>query len=175
MLYFLAVPPQLSLTSNRLIAEEKQNVTIACTATGQPLPSITWSRSVGSLPEDRTEVKSGSLIIYSVTRQDGGTYICKAENILGTATDTAKLVIFSPLRFKVGPPQEVTPVIGSGVHLPCQAHPRKPRASKGMGREWSGKKKKERGGERKAERGKPWEASLYRSFLDRRANSIREV
>ena len=104
-----------------MIAEEKQNITIACTATGQPLPSITWSRAVGSLPEDKTEVTSGSLTIYSVTRKDAGTDICKAENILGSAADTAQLMIFSPLRFKVRPPQEVTPVIGFSVHLPCVA------------------------------------------------------
>ena len=103
------------------MAEEKQNVTIACTATGQPLASITWSKSVGSLPEDRTEVMNGSLTIYSVTRKDAGIYICKAENILGSAKETAQLVIFSPLRFKVRPPQEVTPVIGSSVQLPCVA------------------------------------------------------
>ena len=103
------------------MAEEKQNVTIACTATGQPLASITWSKSVGSLPEDRTEVMNGSLTIYSATRKDAGIYICKAENILGSATDTAQLMIFSPLRFKVRPPQEVTPVVGSSVHLPCVA------------------------------------------------------
>ncbi|XP_078367560.1 roundabout homolog 3-like [Oculina patagonica] len=114
-------PPRLSLSSNRLMAEEKQNVTIACTATGQPLPSITWYKSVGSLPEDRTEVMNGTLTIYSVTRKDAGIYICKAENILGSATNTALVVIFSPLRFKVRPPQEVTPVIGSSVHLPCVA------------------------------------------------------
>ena len=54
-------------------------------------------------------------------RKDGGTYICKAENILGSATDTTLLVIFSPLRFKIRPPQEVTPVISSTVHLPCVA------------------------------------------------------
>ncbi|KAL9975067.1 hypothetical protein ACROYT_G012183 [Oculina patagonica] len=114
-------PPHLSLSSNRLIAEEKQNVTIACTATCQPLPSITWSKSVGSFPEDRTDVMHGTLTIYSVTRKDAGTYICKAENILGSAADTVQLMIFSPLRFKVRPPQEVTPVIGSSVHLPCVA------------------------------------------------------
>ena len=103
------------------MAEEKQNLTIACTATGQPLPSITWYRAVGSLPVDRTEVKSGSLIVYSVTRKDAGVYICKAENILGSAINTTLVVIFSPLRFKVRPPQEVTPVIGSSVQLPCVA------------------------------------------------------
>ncbi len=121
VLLFSTVPPQLSLSSNRLMAEEKQNVTIACIATGQPLPSITWSRAVGSLPEDRTEVMNGTLTIYSVTKKDAGTYICKAENILGSGTNTALVVIFSPLRLKVRPPQEVTPGMGSTVHLPCVA------------------------------------------------------
>ena len=59
--------------------------------------------------------------IYSVTKKDGGTYICKARNILGTATATTLVMVFSSLRFKVRPPQEVTPVIGSTVHLPCLA------------------------------------------------------
>ena len=76
---------------------------------------------MGSLPGDRIEMKDGILKIYSVTKKDGGTYICKAENILGSATDTAQLTVFSPLRFKVRPPQEVTPVIGYTVHLPCLA------------------------------------------------------
>ena len=30
-------------------------------------------------------------------------------------------MVFSPLRFKVRPPQEITPVIGSVLHLPCMA------------------------------------------------------
>ena len=103
------------------MAEEKQNVTISCTGTGQPLPSITWSKAVGSLPEDRIEVMNGTLTIKSVTRNDGGTYICKAENILGSGSNTSLVVIFSRLRFKVRPSQEVTPVIGSSVQLPWVA------------------------------------------------------
>jgi len=113
--------PKPLLSTNRLMAEEKQNIHIACIATGQPPPSITWSKAVGSVPEDRTEVMNGNLTIHSVTKNDGGTYICKAKNILGSATDTAQLVIFSPLQFQVSPPQEVTPVIGSSVRLPCVA------------------------------------------------------
>ena len=64
---------------------------------------------------------NGTLTIYSVTRKDGGIYICKAENVMGSAKGTAQLMIFSPLRFKVRPPQEVTPVIGSSLHLRCVA------------------------------------------------------
>ena len=120
-LYFSTVGPQILLSSKRFIAEEKQNVTITCIATGQPFPSVTWSRAVGNLPEDRTKVTNGTLRINGVARKDGGTYICKAKNILGSATDTAQLVIFSRLRFKVRPPRDVTPVFGSEIRLPCVA------------------------------------------------------
>ena len=94
------------------MAEENENVTIACIFTGQPLPSITWSKAVGSLPEERTGVKNATVTISRVTRNDGGIYICKAENILGSAIGKAHLMIFSRLRFKVRPSQEVTPAIG---------------------------------------------------------------
>ena len=63
---FLTVAPKIMLSSNALLAEEQQNVSIACTATGTPLPSFTWSKSVGSLPEDRTLVMNGTLTIYNV-------------------------------------------------------------------------------------------------------------
>ncbi|KAL9975100.1 hypothetical protein ACROYT_G012216 [Oculina patagonica] len=113
--------PRIKSSSIALLAEEQQNVTIAYNVTALLEPYIMWSKSVGSLPEDRTEVLNGTLTIYNVTKRDGGTYICKAENILGATTDTAQLVIFSRLRFKVRPPQEMTPLIGSSVHLPCVA------------------------------------------------------
>ena len=116
-----SVLSKLLLSKNRLMAEEKQNVTVSCSATGQPPPSITWSKAIGNLPMDRNEVIHGALTIYQVTREDGGTYICKAENILGSVTDTVVLMIFSPLRFKVRPPQELTPVIDSTLPLPCVA------------------------------------------------------
>ena len=103
------------------MAEEKQNVTIACNAVGQPRPSITWSKAVGSLPKDRTEVRNGTLKIYSLVREDSGIFICKAENTLGSATDNAHLVAFTALKFKVRPPQEVTPHLSDSLYVPCTA------------------------------------------------------
>ena len=104
-----------------MFVEAEQNNTITCTATGQPRPNITWFKSVGSLPKGRSKVMKGNLTIYNVTKKDRGTYICKAENILGSVSATAQLVVFFRLRFKVRPHQDMTPVIGSTVHLPCVA------------------------------------------------------
>ena len=117
----MPVGPQLSLSSNLLRAEENQKVTISCIVTGQPPPKITWSKAAGNVPAGRIHVQDGTLKIFKVTRKDGGVYICKAENILGSVTDTAQLIVYSPLRFKVRPPQEVTPKYGSTVRLPCVA------------------------------------------------------
>ena len=101
------------------MAVEGQTITIACSASGQPQPNISWSKSVGSLP-DRTTVSNGTLKI-NVSRKDGGIYICIGENIHGTAEDIIQLMIFSPLRFKVRPPAQLTAVIGYPVRLPCVA------------------------------------------------------
>ena len=104
------------------LAEEKQKVTIACNVTGPPQPDIKWSKSDGTMPTSRTGVKNGVLKIYNVAETDRGTYVCKAKNILGFASDMTLLVVFSPLRFKMNLPQEVTPyMFGSTVRLPCVA------------------------------------------------------
>ena len=102
------------------MAEEKQNVTITCSAGGQPQPRVTWFKPFGSLPKERIEVVNGTLKIYNLPKTDGGTYLCNAKNIMGSETSTAQLAIFSPLRFKVYLPQVVTPAqFGSTVYLPC--------------------------------------------------------
>ena len=100
------------------MAEEGQKINISCSATGQPQPIITWSKSIGDLPVGAV-VSSTALKIKNVKNQDGGTYVCKAKNILKTVQGTAQLVVFSRLRFKVRPPMETTPKLGYPVRLPC--------------------------------------------------------
>ena len=120
-MYFLTVAPQILLSPKDVWVQEEQNVTIACTVTGQPQPSITWSKPFGGLPKNRSEVQKVDITINKVEKKDRGTYICKAENILGSTTALAQLTVVSRLQFKVHPPKEVTTVIGSTVRLPCVA------------------------------------------------------
>ena len=116
----MIVAPQI-LLSSKVKAQWGKNITLACAAAGQPQPSVTWSKPFGGFPKDRTEVRKGNLTIYKVAEEDWGTYICKAENILGLTTALAQLTIFSRLQLKVRPPQKLTPGIGLTVRLPCVA------------------------------------------------------
>ena len=118
---FLTVGPKIFMSSTRLLAEEQQNISITCNATGQPQPRITWSNAVGNFPENRTTVTKGVLNIYQLRRKDGGVYICKAKNVLGLVIETVQLIVFLRLKFEISPPQEVTPFFGKAVILPCIA------------------------------------------------------
>jgi len=113
--------PQLFLSTNRMLAQENENVTITCNATGQPLPQITWSKSVGTLPKSRTYVSNGVIRIRQVKKTDSGTYICEADNIMGLKQGVIQLLVFHRLKFEVSPPQEVTPYVGSTVSFSCVA------------------------------------------------------
>ena len=103
-----------------MMAEEGQNINIACSATGQPQPTMTWSKAIGDLP-DRAVVSTTALKINNVKKQDGGTYVCRAKNILGNDNRVAQLMVFSRLRFKVRPQMKTTPKLGYPVLLPCVA------------------------------------------------------
>ncbi|KAL9972086.1 hypothetical protein ACROYT_G018327 [Oculina patagonica] len=57
-----------------------QSVTLNCSADGHPVPSITWTRCKGNIPEERSQVEGGQLKINSLTAKDSGTYICSARS-----------------------------------------------------------------------------------------------
>ncbi|KAL9972078.1 hypothetical protein ACROYT_G018318 [Oculina patagonica] len=79
-----------------------QTVTLNCSADGHPVPSITWTRCKGNIPEERSQVEDGQLKLNSLTSKDSGTYICSARSefvhvetevqlIVKTARDCAEL------------------------------------------------------------------------------------
>ena len=97
MLYiiiFSIVAPQILLSSKTKLGEEKQNVSIACTATGQPQPDISWSKSDGALVPRRKGkmgTQDGTLVLINIKKSHQGSYTCKATNALSTIEATVKI------------------------------------------------------------------------------------
>jgi len=73
--------PSITLHPANTTTTEGQNVTLACNATGNPSPSITWYKD-GQLViiSGRFTQDSSSLTITKVSRFDEGTYFCNATN-----------------------------------------------------------------------------------------------
>jgi len=57
-----------------------QSVTLNCSAKGHPVPSVTWTKCKGDIPEGRSQMEEGQLKITSLTAEDSGTYICSARS-----------------------------------------------------------------------------------------------
>ena len=76
------------------IVNERQTAFLKCAVDGHPHLRITWSKVNSSLPVGRHVVESsGGLIVKNVKSEDDGVYICRAENLLGSVTASAKLTV----------------------------------------------------------------------------------
>ena len=77
-----------------LIVNEGQTAFLKCTADAHPSPRVTWSKMNSTLPVGRHVVESsGALIVKNVKSEDDGVYICRAENLLGSVSASAKLTV----------------------------------------------------------------------------------
>ena len=92
---------------------EGDNITITCTATGVPVPSITWSRADGSSFTDGRYVISNTSSVMVVTDMDssdtyqvtrnltitnivttdvGAVYVCAVSNDVGTVQSDVTII-----------------------------------------------------------------------------------
>ena len=67
---------QLSLSSSSV-----QNYTLKCNASGDPHPSITWTKD--GVPASQFNASGFFLYLVNVQREDAGSYICTASNGFG--------------------------------------------------------------------------------------------
>ena len=56
------------------------NITLNCSATGDPQPVISWKRQGSQLPAARSQQIDGALVIRDVQKEDAGNYICVATS-----------------------------------------------------------------------------------------------
>ena len=88
------IMPQFTVRPPKMIEHYLgQSVTLNCSADGHPVPSITWSRCKGHIPEGRTQVENGQLKINSLTAADSDTYTCRAQSELVHVETEVKVVV----------------------------------------------------------------------------------
>ncbi|XP_020900723.1 fibrinogen-like protein A [Exaiptasia diaphana] len=92
-----------------------------CHVTGHPKPKITWSKSIGSLNISRSVITEGQMSLFRASKEDSGTYLCKAENLLGSVTKGTFLIVVELPRFTIKPPTSLVTLPGKTVRLNCKA------------------------------------------------------
>uniref|UniRef100_A0A3B5AUN6 Cell adhesion molecule-related/down-regulated by oncogenes n=1 Tax=Stegastes partitus TaxID=144197 RepID=A0A3B5AUN6_9TELE len=98
-----------------------QSLALSCHAQGTPPPIISWT--VNNRPYEATVDESGrsSIIIENVTVSDAGTYVCIAENSVGSIRALSFVRIRPPV-LKGEAHMSQTVVQGSSAVLDCPVH-----------------------------------------------------
>jgi len=111
----------ISRKPSSAIAEEGQNVSLVCQATGQPTPTVTWSKAFSQLPKEKTTVVDGDLTIFNITKADGGAYACMTKNILAKDSAVALVTVIDKLKFTINPPTKISALAFRQLTLHCKA------------------------------------------------------
>jgi len=79
------IPATISVVDQETLIEAPvdTSVLMQCEADGKPMPVIKWHREGQSLPSGEDELTSNSLKLENIQKDDGGVYICSADNGFG--------------------------------------------------------------------------------------------
>ena len=100
------------------------NATMECNPEAAPLPDFTWRRNgiklggVGRLQV----LRSGTLVITSVAREDAGNYTCTAINEYGSASSSGRLIVLRKPEFYRAPPEIIHTSVHQNLTLECEAY-----------------------------------------------------
>ena len=78
-LVILAVPKFVLKPPQAVIKAPGDDLSLTCSASGEPTPAISWKRLNGAWEEKRMKVNRGSLTISALQKADSGIYICEAK------------------------------------------------------------------------------------------------
>nr|XP_020651666.1 contactin-5 isoform X1 [Pogona vitticeps] len=105
-----------------IIVTKGQEVAVECKPQGSPKPTITWKKGDKALRENKriTVLPDGNLRILNATKSDEGRYVCRGENVFGSADITASVFVKEPTRIELSPKRtELT--VGESIVLSCKA------------------------------------------------------
>ncbi|XP_021711305.1 hemicentin-1 [Aedes aegypti] len=120
----ILVPPKIThvTSGGHLQVRKGSPVRLECSATGNPMPNITWTRKNNVLENGEAQYTSSVYTIENMDRHKGGTYICTANNGVGqVATSQIILHVLYPPEIAVE-----NPIVYSGegqeAMLVCIVH-----------------------------------------------------
>lgn len=89
--------------------------------TGHPQPVVTWSKSLGQLPQGRLQFTNSVMKLLDTRKVDSDSYLCTARNHLGSVVRKTLLVVVPKPQFNVKPPVKVFVSPGNTLILNCSA------------------------------------------------------
>ncbi|ELV11507.1 Hemicentin-1 [Tupaia chinensis] len=91
----LQSPPIITLEPVETVTHAGSKVTLNCQATGEPRPTIAWSRQGHSIPwDERVRVlPNNSLYIAAAQKEDTSDYECVARNLMGSVLVRVPLIV----------------------------------------------------------------------------------
>ncbi|XP_056009495.1 basement membrane-specific heparan sulfate proteoglycan core protein-like isoform X3 [Ostrea edulis] len=120
----IAVRPTatIDVPSQRLNVDQGSTATIRCVVTGEPQPTVTWSKSRGVLT-DRHRVTRGTLRIVGAQMEDRGIYICVAENTAGSSQAWVIVEVLPREKpvITLYPKDSATATVGGSAMFVCRA------------------------------------------------------
>uniref|UniRef100_A0A8C3J6R6 Hemicentin-1 n=1 Tax=Calidris pygmaea TaxID=425635 RepID=A0A8C3J6R6_9CHAR len=111
---FTELPGDISLTKG-------EQLRLTCKATGIPVPKITWTFNNNIIPAQYDDVNGHSeLVIERVSKDDSGTYVCSAENTVGSIKAIGFVYVKEPPVFKGDYHSSRIEPLGGNAMLNCE-------------------------------------------------------
>ena len=80
LLVVVSLPQFTVKPPSKIMESIGANMTLNCSAAGDPQPVIRWKRQGYQLPVGRSQQIDGTLVIRNVQKEDSGNYICVATS-----------------------------------------------------------------------------------------------
>ncbi|CAJ1082159.1 brother of CDO isoform X2 [Xyrichtys novacula] len=108
-----------------IMVTKGQRLVLECVASGIPTPQVRWLKDGQDLgSHNNTRFLLSNLLIDAVGERDSGTYVCRADNGIGSASSATVLYdvqVFEPPQVTVELQQQQEVVYGETVRFICQA------------------------------------------------------
>ncbi|XP_068755526.1 uncharacterized protein [Montipora capricornis] len=89
--------PTVAVSPAKMTVNESESVSFQCSVTGNPEPTVVWSRVINQSEMNHSAISGKTLRLRNVKGNEAGIYRCSATSLLGKARAESQLVInFQP-------------------------------------------------------------------------------